>query len=208
MSTPRRDSRKYGTSTVRVRDLKVCHYCGTSPLPESSVYCPSCGFPQRGTEQEQKRFLIGRRNAGTEVNEAEAGIGIARLILFGLGILHGGIAAYIYFNIPGSTWIGLGAVGAVYVGLGFWGGKKPYPALLSGFIVYVTYLLVITALAPETIFSGLVLKIGIIAGLLAGMRSVKKAEELKKNLDVKKLDLAEDSAAHAGGEEKAGPSTE
>lgn len=189
---PKRDPRRYGTTTVRVRDLKVCFYCSSSPLPETTVFCPSCGFPQRGSELEQKRFLIGRKQIGKNVNESEASIGIARIVLFALGLLNGGVAAWFFYQgerIGGMT---QAAIAAIYIGLGFWAAKKPFPALLTGLIVYLTFLLLGAVMDPASILTGLVLKIAIVGSFVYGMRAVKQSEELRKQMEVQKMDLSND----------------
>lgn len=189
-SSPKRDPRHYGTTAIRVKDLKTCHYCKSSPLPETSVFCPSCGFPQRGTELDQKRFMIGRNKMGKNVNETEASIGIARIVLYGLGILNGGLAIWFFKMDQHPGGFTQAVIAAVYIGLGLWAAKKPFPALLTGLVVYGTFMFVSAIINPGTIFSGIFLKFLIFSSLIFGMRAVKKAENMRKQMEVQKMDLS------------------
>lgn len=187
----RRDSRRYGTATVRIKNYSVCHYCGSSPLKETDHFCPSCGFPQRGTEAEQKRFLIGKKFKAKDLNESGSEIIIARLILFllgGLCLIASGIA---FKNDRDIIAIGVLALGSTYIGLAIWAGTKPLPALMSGLIVYVTLLAVSIIASPETLFTFLYIKAGIIILLIYGVSAVKKYEDQKKELEVVKMDLSQ-----------------
>jgi hypothetical protein len=188
---PKRDPRRYGTTNVRVRDLKVCFYCSSSPLPETIVFCPSCGFPQRGSELEQKRFIVGRKQLGKNVNESEASIGIARIVLFALGLLDGAVAAWCFSQGNRIDGIAYASIAAIYIGLGLWAGKKPFPALLTGLIVYLTFLLLAAIVDPASILSGLILKIAIGSAFVYGMRAVKNSEDLRKQMQVQKMDLSD-----------------
>lgn len=189
-SGPKRDVRKYGTSTVRVRDLKTCHYCGSSPLSDMTMFCPSCGFPQRGTELEQKRFLIERNKMKVNVNETEASIGIARLVLFGLGVLNGGVAAFLFHLNFWNDGMAQAVVAALYGALGWWAGKKPFPALLAGLVLYLTFICISVLVNPDSLFSGIYLKFIIASSLVYGMQAVKKAERMRKEMEVQKIDLS------------------
>ncbi len=189
-SSSKPDPRRYGTSTVRVRDLKVCFYCDSSPLPGEAFFCPSCGFPQRGTEPEQRRFILNKKQMDKNVKETEASIGIARIVLFGLGLLNGGIGAWWLSNedrIGGITQL---VVAAIYVALGLWAGKKPFPALLTGLILYLTFVLLTAIINPLTLFSAIIIKIAIVSSLIYGMRAVKIAENMRNRMKVQKMDLS------------------
>lgn len=189
----RRDSRKYGTSSVRIKNYSVCHYCGSSPLKESDHFCPACGFPQRGTEADQKRFLIGKKFKAKDQNESGAEIFIARIILF----LLGGICLLAsYFASRGKNEmiaVGILVLGLVYIGLAIWAGKQPLPALMSGLILYVTILVVSTIIQPESLFQMIIIKGIIISGLIYGVSAVKKYEDRKKELEIVKMDLTKEA---------------
>jgi hypothetical protein len=193
MSAPKshRDPRRYGTTTVRIKRKDTCFFCNTSPLPEGTLFCPSCGFPQGGSEAEQKRFIVGRRKMKKDVNEEMASIAIARIILIALGIINGGIGAWMFSQKDKPDTAFYSVIAAIYIGLGIWASKKPFPALFSGLLVYVMFLFIGAILNPDSIYSGLILKFIIISSIVYGIRAVKKAENLKKQLEVEKMDLTQ-----------------
>ncbi len=189
-SSSKPDPRRYGTSSVRIRDLKICFYCDTSPLPESAFFCPSCGFPQRGTEAEQRRFILNKKQLDKNVKETEASISIARIVLFGLGLLSAGVGVWLLNNEDRLGGITQLVVAIIYVALGLWAAKKPFPALLTGLIVYLTFLLLSVIINPATLFSGIIIKIAVASSLIYGMRAVKRAEYMRKRMKIEKMDLS------------------
>ncbi|HTL82846.1 MAG TPA: hypothetical protein VL651_14130 [Bacteroidia bacterium] len=190
-----RDPRKYRTIEVKIRDLKKCHMCGTTPLADDIIYCPSCGFPQRGTEFEQRKFILSRRVKRSEIRETQGDIGVGRLILFILSGFNFLVAAFYYFNLKSATGaIGEITIAVLYAGLGVWAIYKPYAALLTGLLCYCTFIAVNFLINPVSIFSALVIKAMIFGGFIYGMSAVRKAEKLKKELELSKMNIQEQNA--------------
>ncbi|MDR3716157.1 MAG: hypothetical protein P4L51_25420 [Puia sp.] len=71
-------------------------------------------------------------------------------------------------------------IALVFAGLGLWTKKKPYAAILTALIFYGALLILDAVFEPASLFSGLLLKIGIIVALISGLRNAKEGEDLKK----------------------------
>ncbi len=165
-------------------DLTICYYCKSTGLNEEDKFCPNCRFPQNGTQREMKRFLVNVANKKQLLIDKKKSVKKARIILFilaGLNFVFGIVFGIVLnFNIQILIGSILGAL--IYFGLGMWSRKNPFPAILSGFLIYVVFN-VITAIAnPATIVQGIIWKVLIISGFVYGYKGVKDSEALEVEL--------------------------
>ncbi len=150
---------------------EVCKECETV-LKDEHTYCPSCGYPQRGTAGEKSKFHAQRVMNKSKANQAPKVIQQARTILFviaGITFLYGII---LFFSLDDmASLIAAAVMASVYVVLGYWSQQKPLVALVLALLVYSTNI-VITAIAePSSIHRGIILKIIIIYFLARGINS-------------------------------------
>src|ERR1041385_8220788 len=145
--------RQRGPLVISIPDLSVCYYCHTAPLNENA-YCPSCGFPQRGTEEEQKKFITDKRVLLIQLEGMQDNIRKSRNALFGVAALYGvsylilAITAGLPAVIEGSVVCGL------FIGLGLWANKNPYPAVLTGLICFILIIILYAVINPISIIGG------------------------------------------------------
>lgn len=91
---------------------------------------------------------------------------------------------FIQINMNSQDYIGLPFyllyldvfIGLFFIGLGFMAKKYPFPALLTGLLLYVGLIILNVILDPSSIASGLIMKIIIIFYLVKGVKSAKDAE--------------------------------
>lgn len=163
---------------IYIPDISVCYHCKQKDLNPEEKYCTNCGFPQLGSQEEQRNFILGHRIKKSNLREAKTNISRARNYLFGVAFLN-----FISFALAGNIGIIIGLIlAAIYVGLGLWSNTKPFPAFLTGLIVYVTLTAFFGILEPLTLLSGLFWKIAIIGALSYGLYSVKDVEKLEKEI--------------------------
>ncbi len=72
------------------------------------------------------------------------------------------------------------AILAAFIGLGFWSKKKPYSALLTGLILFVAIQLLAAVSDPANLVRGIVVKVVVVATLVAGIKKAKRLQELNK----------------------------
>ncbi len=170
---------------IVISNPSVCYYCKSTGLTEADKFCPNCAFPQRGSQTIMKRFIWNINNKHTLLADQKKAINKARNMLFGLSIL------FILFSIL------LGAitefnlvvlitnfvVAGIYLGLGLWSRKNPFPAILTGFFLYITLLVSNAVIDTITIFQGLLMKGFVIAGFVYGYKGVKDSAILEKELE-------------------------
>ena len=170
-----RDSRR---SQIVIADKSVCHHCKKTGLIELEKFCPNCGFPQGGTEKEQWKFIITYRKKKSAIRESLKSVDRGRNFLFIVAALN--IITYVGAETAVLI-IGL-IISGIYVGLGFWAKKRPYPALITGLIFYVTLYILFGLIDHAYFLYALIWKIAIVGSLLFAAYSVKDAEQLKKEI--------------------------
>ena len=180
-----------GPVHITITDPSVCFYCKSSPLPGAAQYCPSCGFPQGKTEQEQVEFIWKKRALHRQLEEMEEKTTKAGNMLFiaaGLFVLSY-LLGYLKFD-SGYVLVEGGIVSGTFVGLGFWSRKNAFPAVLTGLIFLVTLWLVYAFINPINIISGIIWKIAILSALIYGLTAARQAKEVKAQLKLERRDFS------------------
>lgn len=163
---------------INIPDLSVCYLCKQTNLNKDDKFCLNCGFPQGGTQSEQWKFIIENRKKKSAIRESQKIINRGRNILFIVAALN--ILPFLFGdNIV--LLIGL-IISGIYIGLGFWSIKKPFPAILTGLVFYVTLYLFFGILDPMNFLRGLMWKVIISGALLFALYSIKDLEKLKKEV--------------------------
>lgn len=168
---------------IVITDFTTCYFCKTKGLTEQDMFCSNCGFPQRGTQTEMKRFVWSVRNKKKLMEESKAAIKKARLFLFilaGFNLLFG-----VMYWVAQDDIVSLiaGLIGAgIYTGLAFWSRKEPFAAILTGLFVYLLTIVLNGLIDPATIIAGLLWKAIIIGGFVYGFRGAKDAKRIEAEL--------------------------
>ena len=166
----------------------TCKNC-TKPVHPTERFCTGCGFPMNASEEEENQFYyrIGAKKLQLEtldrkVNDAKT----ALYVIAGLTFL-GGIVLYFMtkdtFDAALAILITNTIVALMFVGLAEFAKKKPFIALLSALLLYVTlflYGVVVEGMSPA---SGFIVKIIVVVYLIKGINSASEAEKLKKEIN-------------------------
>jgi len=177
--------RRKQSSQIIINDLTTCYYCQSTGLKENEKFCPNCAFPQNGTQTEMKKFKWNIQNKKKLLADQNKAINKARNILFilaGLNLLLGifvGLIASVNVPILIGCIIGAG----IYLGLGLWSKTQPFPAILSGFFVYIVFNFMSAIADPQTIYQGILWKVIIISSFIYGYKGVKDSKKLEAELD-------------------------
>ncbi|MGP8217149.1 MAG: hypothetical protein ACLQQ4_16385 [Bacteroidia bacterium] len=165
-------------------DMSKCFYCKSSGLTEHDKFCPHCGFPQRGTEQQKRTFMIKIKYTKEELGAVKKKINRARNVLYFLAGLNIVLGIAISFTMQNQAAIIIASViiGGIFFGLGLWCNRNPFPAILTGFFVYIVLLVIEGVFDPLSIFKGIFLKIFVISAFIYGYRAVKDAEKMEEEL--------------------------
>jgi len=160
----------------------TCKCCKTN-VSDIDTFCPSCGFPLKGTSEEQGKF-IGRYimtkddpfALNKEVKNARTTLGVVT----GLMVLSGIIFMAIDPGGEGKLLLMVYLVVAAIFGfLTWWSTKNPFGALLTGLILYISLLIIGAVGEPESIVKGIIVKVLIIGYLVKGVMSSSKARQAR-----------------------------
>jgi len=166
-----------------------CACCATQ-FAETDVYCNSCGFPLKGTEDEQRDFITNRTFKEIDLADFHKNIKSATNSLywvaglFALGAIIGGFMLQDESEIVAHLIIYVILI-AIFLALAVWGKQKPLPALISGLSLYVFIQIANAILEPASILSGIIVKIIIIAMLIKGIKAALEADKIKKEFNIK-----------------------
>jgi len=148
-----------------------CGYCAKDLADASVKYCPYCGYPQNGTEEERGVFL---REKGREQQRASIGedhVKKARNALFWVA----GLNMIPYLILGQAVYIAVGLViSLIFVGLALWSKRQPYPAILTALALYVLLNVLAAIEDPLNIIRGIIVKVLVLSALFYALRSMKQ----------------------------------
>ncbi len=169
---------------IIIEDPTVCYHCKTKGLHHDDVFCPSCRFPQKGTQLEMKQFIIQVNRKHSLMHDKQKAIRKARIVLFFLS------GANIFFGVmlankfQDRTIFFTGFIMAViYFALALWSHKNPFAAILSGFAIYLVSIGMNAVVDPNTLYHGIIWKIIFITAFVVGYTGAKDADKLAAEID-------------------------
>ncbi len=161
---------------IQTQDL-ACTICKTSMYIED-LYCPECGYPEKGTEREVALYHARRAMQKNQNMGADKKIKSARNILY---VMAGIVLVFGFFGFFEDEDVGIlitnAILGVIYLLLGAWTSKKPLAALLLGLFLYLTTVIISAIFDPSTVLRGIIFKIIITVYLGVGVYS---ASSIKK----------------------------
>jgi len=164
-----------------------CVACNTTHFSGEAV-CNFCGYPLKGTEQEQRSRLARRARYAVGLEEKMKRIKQSTYILYGVAALAAlyGIMQYASTNEQERVWVLIINLGlsATYIGLGFLSRNKPRAALIIGFSVFILINLLNLLTEPTTLTRGLMIKVVIALALVKGMKAVIEAQKIRKEFNI------------------------
>lgn len=164
-------------------DAQVGITCGlTNKIADFEVSCPDY------IEDDYEKNLAENRSIDQNL-QSKKRINRGRIAIFVLAAL------YVFVGFKEAFWdiyhdIMYGiidwGIAAIFIGIGIWSYYKPFPAFISGLVLYVLTILLVVAFDPSTILSGIIWKVIII---LALVNAIKEAKNLKLESDLNTDDL-------------------
>jgi len=167
---------------------ECCAACDTAVLNDD-IYCNNCGYPLKGSEQEQKSFILKREWAGIDIASFSKRLKSAANKLYylaGVFVLYGiivfflkkdeeDVLAYVLPNL---------ILAVMFFALGGYSMKKPLACMVSGLCLYAIVLILNFIANPAKIASGIIFKIVIIGYLIKGIKSAIEIEKIKKEHNI------------------------
>lgn len=163
--------------------------CCFEKINPADQFCQKCGFPLKGSDEEQKRFFQNRNYQHLEMDTLKKKISSAAISLYVLGVIFLAYALIFFFihrseESSSIVLITYAIVGVIFLLLGAWAATKPVASIISGITLYALLLLLDLIANPASIFSGIIFKIIIISYLIKGLLSALEAEKIKKQYNI------------------------
>jgi hypothetical protein len=155
--------------------------CGlTNELPTFSGTCKDYLEDER--EVRLQKLATEKEESETKktLNKGRYALIVIGALYILMGILEGFIVAGSQLLFGIIDWV----IAAVFIGLGVWSFYKPYVALISGLIFYLSLNLLFAVVDPMTIIKGIVLKIIIISYLIYSIKVAKNERSANESNEI------------------------
>jgi hypothetical protein len=167
----------------------TCENC-KQEVDHENVFCPSCGYPVKGTDQQRYAYSVQLSRRKSMLGDAEKRIKEARTAIFvvaGLTFI-GGLFVGISKDNSAAMVVNF-ILTILYLIFAAWCTKNPFGAILTAFIVYVTTIILNAIVEPATLISGIIVKILVVIALIKGIQSALEAKRLMQELQSSKTIL-------------------
>jgi hypothetical protein len=163
--------------------------CCFVKINTTDSFCQACGFPLKGTDDEQRQFFTHRNYGHMEMDSLKGKIksaGTTLYVLAGVFLIYGLIYFFLQRNGDNAPALLItnAAVAVIFLLLGYWSEKKPLAAIISGMSLYILVQLLAAFDDPLSILKGIILKVIIISYLIKGLTSALEAEKIKKQYNL------------------------
>ena len=163
--------------------------CCAAKIVNDDAFCTTCGYPLKGTEKGQTRFIRQHAHAVTNVTDFKKKVDRASNFLYYLSGAFLLIAIIDYAtdsDNPDILTIVLQLVilTGIFLALGPYSHKKPLASFISGLCLYVIMQVIDVVNNPSHIMHGILWKIAIVVYLVIGIRAAVDVETLKKEHNI------------------------
>lgn len=161
----------------------ICPHCGAAG--GSGAFCVACGMalprPSEGPRVIESGDLAATGAGQTlQAEQLRKQAGKAANALLALAILQilAGIVLWMLsgqdlgaMRIGKAVAVAVAVIGVIFFGLFLWARRSPLPASIVGLVLYVSLMALDVAADPKQIFSGIIIKIIIIAVLIKAIQA-------------------------------------
>lgn len=160
------------TNSPSLSEETNCSNC-SKPLNKADVYCGNCGYPENGSEQEQRKFNYSKKLKQDVIEDAKKKLKNVKIVLYIMAGVNVIALFYYFYNNAMAEVIGSIVGACVFIACALWVNKKPLIAVLSAFGFWLLLQVLSAFLEPGTIIQGLLLKIIVVSIFIKGIKSAK-----------------------------------
>jgi predicted nucleic acid-binding Zn ribbon protein len=173
------------TTAQPTEQCSICY----KDISDEDTFCQNCGYPLKGTEQEQKDFRLQHDFRNIDLfhfNDKVRKAGNVFYYLSGIFAVSGAILYFLKKDDPNAfaALITNLILAMVFLALGGYSRKKPLACIISGLCLYAIILVLDAIVDPISIVRGIFLKIIIIGLLIKGLKSAIEIEKIKKENNI------------------------
>jgi len=178
------------SSSVENNQAVVCDCCFLK-VYDTDILCNNCGYPLKGDQIEQKKFITNRSFKEINHDSYKKSIKTAGTTLYWVAALCviSGVLQYISNTDEESKFyvlIGNLIIAIAFIALGSWSVKKPLIAILFGTAMYIILQALNMIYDPVTLSRNFVVKILVAIVLIRGLISAINIDKVRKELNIKK----------------------
>ncbi|HEY8929413.1 MAG TPA: hypothetical protein VIM55_09500 [Mucilaginibacter sp.] len=161
-----------------------CNSCYKDVSAEDA-FCQNCGYPLKGTAQEQSNFRVQKDFRDIDHFEFNAEVRKAANSLYYLSAIFviSGLIVYVTNKDSEDAVVTLIlnlVLAMIFLALGGYARKKPLACIISGLALYAIVVVLNAIIDPVTIIKGLIMKIIIVGFLIKGLKAALEIEKMKK----------------------------
>ena len=159
-------------------------------IVNDDVFCANCGYPIKGSEDEQRKFIGETEVTGIyykEYNDKVKRAGNSLYYLAAFALLGAIISFFMRQDDPNVLAYTLPSLilAVLFLALGGYSRKKPLACIVSGLVLYIIVQVLLIIDNPVNIASGIIIKIVIIGYMINGIKSALELEKFKKEHNLK-----------------------
>ncbi len=149
----------------------ICSQC-ESELAEQDIFCPNCGYPEKGDETEINKYHFRvklKRDIVTDAEKKMKNVKILLYIIIGLNACLG--LFYLFDEFTFADGIGNLIAALIFTGCLIWVNKNPLMGILAAFVFWILLQLSVIFVDPALIFQGILMKGVFLAIFIKGVNS-------------------------------------
>ncbi|MFL1894203.1 hypothetical protein ACJRPK_00785 [Aquimarina sp. 2-A2] len=157
----------------------VCSQCATV-LTTETKFCTHCGYPELGSEKEQSQFHAKRVMANQQHEVNTKRIASAQKTLYWMSGIFLVFGLFYFFRTEDISILITNAILSIlYLLLAFWTKEKPFAALLSALLLYLTVIAINAVVDPMSLLSGIIMKVIFLSLLIKGLYSASQSTSMR-----------------------------
>jgi len=169
---------------IEINKPDECYVCESVGLTENDNFCPNCGFPQKGSQSEMKKFLLEKKGNRERIIKFKKRIALASSFLNVLCIPY---VVMVFGNLVTQNYLGIVFLSIciiIYLGLAKWSDQNPVTAFSIGIFASLILFIVSFILFEKEFGKWLLLEIVAIPILINGIVKTGKLNVLKEKIAV------------------------
>lgn len=171
-----------------VQLTEKCAHCNADSKAEDT-FCTQCGYPLKGTEAEQNKFISERQVEEIDMFTYNKTLRQASNTLYYLaGVFIFGGLVYFFMHKDDADVVSVVItniiMAAIFLVLGSYSKRKPLACLISGLSLYVIVQVLNAIIEPISIARGIIIKIVIIGYMIKGIKSAMEIEKIRKENNI------------------------
>ena len=169
-------------------DQLTCDYCSEIVFHQNRN-CINCGYPIKGSQEEQRQFISFKGRLKHEVKELKTKVENAQITFYVLSGLFFLIGVISYSTLKEEelsldALIGNLILCAIFLALAGWSKSKPVVCILLGLIIYIISQIIGVIVGYSIPFNGILMKGIVIVVLIKGLISALDAERIKREHNI------------------------